>query len=62
MALALKIPFYVALVAGIVLTMRIYMSGFMGYYVSPLYKNYRIILPGAMAIAILMYIIKRGLI
>jgi integral membrane protein (TIGR00529 family) len=60
--------------------MLIYMSGFMGYYVSPLhmcqvltlqyfnveskalYKNYRIILPGAMAIAILMYIIKRGLI
>src|SRR6056297_906762 len=60
--------------------MLIYMSGFMGYYVSPLhmcqvltlqyfeveskalYKNYKIILPGAMALAMLIYVIKRGLI
>jgi len=60
--------------------MLIYMSGFMGYYVSPLhlcqvltleyfdvkskdlYKNYRIILPGAMALTILIYVVRKGLI
>jgi len=60
--------------------MLIYMSGFMGYYVSPLhmcqvltlqyfeveskalYRNYKIILPGAMALAMLIYVVKRGLI
>jgi len=56
------------------------MSGFMGYYVSPLhmcqvltlqyfeveskalYMNYKIILPAAMALAMLIYVVKRGLI
>jgi len=60
--------------------MLIYMSGFMGYYVSPLhmcqvltlqyfeveskalYMNYKIILPAAMALAMLIYVVKRGLI